>query len=178
MSDWEPLLRPGVRRVGAYVPGTSASEMKARYGIGEMTRLNWNENLDGALPGVIEEAAAELAASWSYPDEAYEAFRDAVAAWAGVPAEQVVPGHGIQALTIALVSAFVEPGDAVVIPRPTYGLYAQACGVAAGGRPPRRHIAVAGSRPRGDRRHGPPPARQARLDLRSQQPDRDAPRAR
>jgi histidinol-phosphate aminotransferase len=42
----------------------------------------------------------------------------------------VIPGHGIQALTLAIVSAFVEPGDHVVIPRPTYGLYAQVCATA------------------------------------------------
>jgi histidinol-phosphate aminotransferase len=49
-----------------------------------------------------------------------------VAEWTGADPAQVIPGHGIQALTLALTSAFVDPGDAVVIPRPTYGLYAQA----------------------------------------------------
>ena len=29
-----------------------------------------------------------------------------------------------------MVSAFVDPGNAVIIPRPTYGLYAQVCAVA------------------------------------------------
>jgi histidinol-phosphate/aromatic aminotransferase/cobyric acid decarboxylase-like protein len=38
-----------------------------------------------------------------------------------------VPVHGIQGLTLALVSAFIDVGDTVIIPRPTYGLYAQAC---------------------------------------------------
>src|SRR5207253_3468197 len=61
------------------------------------------------------------------PEDSYEEFRHAVAGWAGARPDQVVPGHGIQALTLAVVSAFVEPGDAVIIPQPTYGLYAQAC---------------------------------------------------
>jgi histidinol-phosphate aminotransferase len=95
-----------------------------------MIRLNWNENLFGPLPGVLRETAAELDSVWAYPEEAYEEFRHAAAAWAGAESDQVIPGHGIQALTLALVSAFVEPGDAVVIPRPTYGLYAQACAAA------------------------------------------------
>jgi len=42
----------------------------------------------------------------------------------------VLPGHGIQALVLTLVNAFVGPGDTVVVPAPTYGLYAQACAVA------------------------------------------------
>ncbi|MGI8716072.1 MAG: pyridoxal phosphate-dependent aminotransferase [Solirubrobacteraceae bacterium] len=124
------LLRPSVMSVGPYVPGASAAEVKARLGRGDLIRLNWNENLFGPLPGVLEEAAAGLSAAWTYPEEAYEEFRHAVAEWAGADPSEVIPGHGIQALTLAVVSAFVEPGDAVVIPQPTYGLYAQACAAA------------------------------------------------
>jgi len=79
---------------------------------------------------VLEETATQLDAVWAYPEDAYEEFRHAVARWAEARAAEVIPGYGIQALTLALVSAFIEPGDAVVIPSPTYGLYAQACAVA------------------------------------------------
>ncbi len=130
MTGYEQLLRPSVLGVGPYVPGVSATEIKARFGRDELIRLNWNENLFGPLPGVLDDTAAELEAVWAYPDEAYESFRHVVADWAGAEPGQVIPGHGIQALTLALVSAFVDPGDAVVIPRPTYGLYAQVCATA------------------------------------------------
>ncbi|MGH2930077.1 MAG: pyridoxal phosphate-dependent aminotransferase, partial [Solirubrobacteraceae bacterium] len=116
--------------IGPYVPGASARETRARLGRDDLVRLNWNENLFGPLPGVVEETAAVLDSVWAYPEEAYEEFRHAAAAWAGAEPSQVIPGHGIQALTLALVSAFVEPGDRVVVPRPTYGLYAQACAAA------------------------------------------------
>ncbi|HET8979485.1 MAG TPA: histidinol-phosphate transaminase [Solirubrobacteraceae bacterium] len=124
------LLRRSVLGVGPYVPGASAQATRARLGRDDLIRLNWNENLFGPLPGVLEEAAGALDGAWSYPEEAYDEFRHAVAAWTGADPEQVIPGHGIQALTLALVAAFVERGDAVVIPRPTYGLYAQACAAA------------------------------------------------
>lgn len=127
VGTYDHLLRRSVLGVGAYVPGVSAAEVKARFGREDMIRLNWNENLFGPLPGVLEETAAELDSAWAYPEEAYEELRHAVARWAGADPGQVIPGHGIQALTLALISAFVEPGDSVVIPRPTYGLYAQAC---------------------------------------------------
>ncbi|HEY3727308.1 MAG TPA: histidinol-phosphate transaminase [Solirubrobacteraceae bacterium] len=129
-SSLPALLRGSVLGVGPYVPGASAAEMTARFGRSDMVRLNWNENLFGPLPGVLEETAAELDSVWAYAEEAYQELREAAARWAGAEPGQVIPGHGIQALTLALVSAFVEPGDAVVIPRPTYGLYAQACAVA------------------------------------------------
>ncbi len=130
VADLDRLLRPSVMGVGPYVPGVSAAEVKARFGGADMVRLNWNENLFGPLPGVLEETAADLDSVWAYPEEAYEQLRHAIAGWAGTDPAQVIPGHGIQALTLALVSAFVDPGDAVVIPLPTYGLYAQACAVA------------------------------------------------
>jgi histidinol-phosphate aminotransferase len=123
----DQLLRRSVLGAGPYVPGASAHEAKARLGREDLVRLNWNENLFGPLPGVVEEAAAALPGAWAYPEEAYETFRHAVAAWAGARPDEVVPGHGIQALTLALAAAFVEPGDRVIVPRPTYGLYAQVC---------------------------------------------------
>ncbi len=127
----ERLLRRSVIGVGPYVPGAGARELKTRTGRSDLQRLNWNENLLGPLDGVLDAVAASLPdAAWAYPEEAYEAFRFAVARWAGADPAQVIPGHGIQALTVSLVAALVDPGDRVVIPRPTYGLYASVCAVA------------------------------------------------
>ena len=63
--------------VGPYVPGVSAGEMKARFGRDDMVRLNWNENLFGPLPGVLEETTAALDSTWAYPEAAYAEFRKA-----------------------------------------------------------------------------------------------------
>lgn len=127
MTDWRRLIREPLRDLGPYVPGSSAAEVKARYGIDDLARLNWNEGLFGHLPGVIEKTAARLEEAWTYPEGAYEELREAVASWLGVEREHVLPGHGIQALVMTVISAFVSPGDRVVVPRPTYGLYAPAC---------------------------------------------------
>jgi histidinol-phosphate aminotransferase len=127
MTDWQQLIREPLRDLGPYVPGSSAAEVKARYGIEDLARLNWNEGLFGPLPGVLEATARRLDEVWTYPEQAYEDLREAVAGWLGVAREQVLPGHGIQALVMTVVSAFVRAGDSVVVPRPTYGLYAPAC---------------------------------------------------
>jgi histidinol-phosphate aminotransferase len=132
MTDWRELIREPLRDLGPYVPGSSAAEVKARYGIDDLARLNWNEGLFGPLPGVLEATASRLGEVWTYPEQAYEDLRDAVAGWLGVRRESVLPGHGIQALVMTVVSAFVAPGDRVVVPRPTYGLYAPACEAAGG----------------------------------------------
>jgi histidinol-phosphate aminotransferase len=125
------LLRRSLIGAGPYVPGAGARELKASTGRTDLIRLNWNENLLGPLDGVLDAVAASLPDGvWAYPEEAYEEFRFTVARWAGAAPAQVIPGHGIQALTLSLVAAMVEPGDRVVIPRPTYGLYASVCAVA------------------------------------------------
>jgi histidinol-phosphate aminotransferase len=60
-----------------------------------------------------------------YPEQSFADFRDAVAGWIGTTPNRIVPGHGIQALIGTVASAFLAPGDSVVVTRPTYGLYAQ-----------------------------------------------------
>jgi histidinol-phosphate/aromatic aminotransferase/cobyric acid decarboxylase-like protein len=59
---------------------------------------------------VVEETAAALPDVWAYPEEAYEELRTAIAGWTGADRREVVLGHGIQALTLTLISAFVEGG--------------------------------------------------------------------
>jgi histidinol-phosphate aminotransferase len=130
MTSWERIVRPPLREVGAYRPTVSLDELMAHNGLRAVDKLNWNEGLWGPLPGVLDAVAAALPDAWAYPEHAYDELRDAIAAENGVPREQVLPGHGIQALVLTLVNAFVGPGDTVVVPQPTYGLYAQACAVA------------------------------------------------
>jgi histidinol-phosphate aminotransferase len=125
MTDWSRLVKPSLRGVEPYDPGESLSELKARYGLSEVVKLNWNEGLFGPGPGVLEAAAAELQNAWMYPEQAYADLRDALAEWWGVRPRQVVPGHGIQALVATVAAAFIGPGATVVVPTPTYGLYAQ-----------------------------------------------------
>jgi histidinol-phosphate aminotransferase len=130
MSGWERLLRPPLRGVGAYEPGPSLDELMSRHGLARVDKLNWNEGLWGPLPGVEEAVTAALDQIWAYPEHAYNALREAIAADTGVRPEQILPAHGIQALILTLVSAFVGEADTVVVPERTYGHYAQASRVA------------------------------------------------
>ena len=88
------LVRHSLLGVGPYVPGVSAAEIKARFGREDMIRLNWNENLFGPLPGVLDEVAAELPSVWAYPEEAYDELRQSLAGWAGADPGEIILGHG------------------------------------------------------------------------------------
>ena len=125
MTDWSTLVRPSLVGVDPYRPGPSIDDLKQRYGLEELAKLNWNEGLLGPFDGVDEAVSAELEHAWMYPEHAYTEFRDAVAEWLGTTPERIVPGHGIQALIATVAHAFLDPGTTVVVPSPTYGLYAQ-----------------------------------------------------
>jgi len=125
VTDWSSLVRPSLHGIEPYQPGPSLSELEERYGVDEIVKLNWNEGLFGPFPGALDAAAAELENAWMYPEQAFSDLREALGRWRGVPPEQIVPAHGIQSLVRTVADAFVGPGDSVVLPRPTYGLYAQ-----------------------------------------------------
>jgi histidinol-phosphate aminotransferase len=125
VTDWSRLVRPSLIGVDPYRPGPSVDELKARYGLTELAKLNWNEGLLGSFPGVEDAVLHELERAWMYPEHAYTGFREAVASWLRTRPELIVPGHGIQALIATVAHAFLDPGDTVVVPSPTYGLYAQ-----------------------------------------------------
>ena len=124
-TDWDDLVRPSLHGIEPYQPGPSLSELRERYGVDEIVKLNWNEGLFGPFPGALEAAAAELENAWMYPEQAFSDLREAICRWRDVPPEQVVPAHGIQSLVRTVADAFLGPGESVVLPEPTYGLYAQ-----------------------------------------------------
>jgi len=119
MIDWAGRVRPALATLKPYDPGPSPP--------GELVHLNRNEDLFEPFPGALEAAAEELANVWRYPDESFAAFREAVAARDSTTPARIVPGHGIQALIGVLATLLIDPGDAVVVPAPSYGLYAQVC---------------------------------------------------
>jgi len=125
MTEWSRFVRPALHDLRAYHPGPSMAELEARYGRA-VVRLNRNEDLFPPLPGVREAVEEELSNIWMYPEESYGEFRATVAAWLGTTPDRIVPAHGTQALIGTLAGLLLDPGDAVVVPQPTYGLYAQA----------------------------------------------------
>jgi histidinol-phosphate aminotransferase len=130
VTDWSALVKPSLVGVAPYDPGASLNELKERYGLSEIFKLNWNEDLFGPFDGVLQAVEAELENAWMYPEQVYADFRTAVADWIGTTPERIVPAHGIQALVTMVAAAFVRPGERVVIAEPTYGLYAPVCAAA------------------------------------------------
>jgi histidinol-phosphate aminotransferase len=127
VTDWLALVRPALHGLAPYHPGAAADALERRSGAPQVIPLNRNEDLFPPFPGALEAAAAELANVWRYADESYIELQRALAAAIATTPERIVPGHGIQGLIVTLAGLLLDPGDAVVVPAPSYGLYAQIC---------------------------------------------------
>jgi aspartate aminotransferase len=102
--------------------------------------LSMGEPFAGTDPRICDTAIAGiLAGNTRYaPLTGLPALREAIAARLTsrhprpVSAAEVVPTHGASAGLAATILALVEPGDRVVIPEPTYSLYADHVAMAGG----------------------------------------------
>jgi histidinol-phosphate aminotransferase len=109
------LLRPAVRAMPGYTPGEQ---------IADLTKLNTNE---GAFPpsprvraalGAIADESLRL-----YPDPTSSGLRAVAAARYGVAPEEILAGNGSDDCLTILYRGFLDAGDRVACPWPTYGLY-------------------------------------------------------
>ncbi len=124
MTDWNTIVAPALRELPPFPVAETIAEVQGLATHEDGAKLNWNENLFGPLPGVLDAVTAELADAWLYPVAPYDTFRAEVAAHVGTEPGCIFPGHGTQALIGTVASTFLQPGDAVVLPELTFYLYA------------------------------------------------------
>lgn len=93
-------------------------------GVNRLVSLNSNESPYGPSPKVIEEICASLPLLNRYPTaDARERVKGKIADYVGLSSENVVLGNGSDDLIDATIRVFMDPGDEVVIPIPTFSMY-------------------------------------------------------
>lgn len=79
------------------------------------------------LPMKVRQALAEALLSGSglnlYPDSDADALRDQTAVYLGVERDNLVMGAGSDEMIQIIIQAFVHPGDTVLYPDPSFGMY-------------------------------------------------------
>ena len=116
------LLRVSLRSFSPYKPGTSVDEVRRRYGFAHPVKLSQNENPLGTSPKAL--AALKSLASFSdYDEDDHLKLRTRLAKPYGLAVENVVLGHGSNELVMLVFTAFVDPGEEVVIAKPTFSLF-------------------------------------------------------
>ena len=111
------LFRPDIDRIAGYTPGEQPQEPG-------WVKLNTNENPYPPSPAVV--AAIEQAARGRlniYPDPLATRVRRTIAGLYGVDPEWVLPANGSDENLTLVTRAFVDPGELVSYPYPSYILY-------------------------------------------------------
>lgn len=122
ISANDPLSRKTVGEFAAYKPGTSVAQARLRYGLDRFVKLSQNENPLGTSPRAI--AATRSIASYSaYCEDDHLLVRERLAQPYGLGADRVIVGHGSNELMVTAFTAFVDPGDEVVMAMPSFTLY-------------------------------------------------------
>jgi histidinol-phosphate aminotransferase len=121
------LFRPNIDRIAGYAPGEQPQESG-------WIKLNTNENPYPPSPRVVE--AIQQAATGRlnlYPDPLATKFRQAAAQQFGVDADWILPANGSDENLTLLLRAFVDPGELVAYPYPSYILYETLADIQGGG---------------------------------------------
>jgi histidinol-phosphate aminotransferase len=111
------MLRPrkAVERLKKYRPPLE--------GRGGKLRLDFNENTVGCAPEVLRALRRALSAEslTRYPE--YAAGRETLARYFGVANEEIILTNGTDDAIKLICDAFVDPGDTLLIPTPTFPVY-------------------------------------------------------
>lgn len=131
-SDPHRLLRhPGP--VEAYPLEASDAELAAAVGLEPDRIVRYDMNTLGGGPlGSVRRAwrGWDPAASVEYGDLGYARLRAAIGSTIGVPPHRVIPGAGADELIRLVTHSVIGPGDAVVVPTPTFSMFAVEAGLA------------------------------------------------
>lgn len=120
----EAKLRPGIAQISPYVPGLTDDQLRAKFGLSSVVKLNANENALGPSPVALAALAKEVVEVHHYPDGNSDLLRQAVAGHHDVPVDHVLAGNGSDNVIKLIAETFLNPGDNIVVPRPTFSEYA------------------------------------------------------
>jgi histidinol-phosphate aminotransferase len=107
-------FRPSVKRIHDY-------EAPEEGRLGKL-RLDFNENTIGCSPSVLRALRTVTPEQLAvYPE--YEKSVRRLAAYFGVRPSEMLLTNGVDDALRLLMEVFIEPGDAVLIPEPTFSMY-------------------------------------------------------
>lgn len=116
-------MRAAVEKMKPYVPGTSLEQALAEFGDGELVKVNQNENPLGPSPLAIEAVSSMLSGIHTYPDGLSPALRARLADLWDLPSEWFLVGNGSDEVFRLLAETYLNPGDIVVVPAPSFAGY-------------------------------------------------------
>ncbi len=112
-------------KVPSYVPGKSAEEVQAEFGLTGVIKLASNENPMGPSPKAIEALTASLDQAHRYPGTAMREMRQALAEHLGhgLTEDHFAVGNGATDVIRMIAQAFLFDGGETVMATATFPIY-------------------------------------------------------
>lgn len=115
--------RQALERLKPYTAGKPIWEVQQEYGLDHVIKLASNENSLGPSPKALQAIQKQLPDLHRYPDERASGLTQALAEHLGLAANQFIVTNGGDELIMLISRAYLEPGDEIVVPEPTFSEY-------------------------------------------------------
>lgn len=115
-------IKDCLKDVPEYVAGKSIEEVKQKYGLKKIVKLASNENPYGASKKAIK-AFKEFEDFHIYPKTDFAELREKIADYVGIDADRIVLGAGMDGVLENIFKMFLNSGDEVIIPIPSFPYY-------------------------------------------------------
>ena len=120
----DKLIIPRLQNMQPYSPIYPPDIIAEKYGLSEndIVKLDGNENMFGPSPNVAK-ALSEFEDYNIYPDPLQEKLRESIANYAGTSSDKIIAGAGSDEIIDLLIRLFIQPGDKICQPVPTFAMY-------------------------------------------------------
>ncbi|WP_156807321.1 histidinol-phosphate transaminase [Effusibacillus pohliae] len=125
-------VRPSLQQIKPYIPGKPIADVQRELGLADVIKLASNENPVGPSPRAQAAIQAALADLHRYPDGGQLELKKELATYHGVSEDMLLIGNGSDEVISFFCATFVEPGDEIVVPTPSFSEYTFASTVMAG----------------------------------------------
>lgn len=119
----EPQFREEILAIKPYVPGKPIDEVKRELGISDVIKLASNENPLGPSPKAMAAVKQAIGDIFLYPDGACFELKNAISKRLGIQHSNILVGNGSDESIKLLAEAYLNPGEEVVVPDPTFSEY-------------------------------------------------------
>ncbi|RUS48289.1 histidinol-phosphate transaminase [Cohnella sp. AR92] len=119
----EIVSRAALERMIPYTPGKPIWEVKDEYGLERIVKLASNENPYGASPKALEAIREQLSELNRYPDDRSRRLVKALAGHYELEETNFIVTNGGDEFIKLLSEAYLEKGDEVIVPSPTFSEY-------------------------------------------------------
>jgi histidinol-phosphate aminotransferase len=116
-------IPPHILSLKPYEPGKPLEEVEREYGIKDSIKLASNENPLGPSPLALKAIRAATMSLNRYPDGSGHLLQSKLSQKLNIAVENIVLGNGSDEIIALLALVLLQPGDQVIIPKPTFLLY-------------------------------------------------------